>query len=68
MNISKLRDSRISRLMQKSMQFPKHRKSGFPLYEKGMEKHKHFKFMGFLIFWMKQKSIQFPELGKSEFP
>ena len=48
MNISKLRDSGIFRLMQKSMQFPKHEKSGFPLYEKGMEKHKHFKFMGFL--------------------
>ena len=34
--------------MQKSMQFPKHGKSGFPLYGKSMEKHKHFKFMGFL--------------------
>ena len=30
------------------MQFPKHGKSGFPLYGKSMEKHKHFKFMGFL--------------------
>ena len=35
--------------MQKSMQFPKHGKSGFPLYGKSMEKHKQFKFMGFLI-------------------
>ena len=34
--------------MQKSMQLPEHRKSGFPLYGKGMEKHKQFKFMGFL--------------------
>ena len=30
------------------MQFPKHGKKGFPLYGKSMEKHKHFKFMGFL--------------------
>ena len=30
------------------MQFPKHGKSGFQLYGKSMEKHKHFKFMGFL--------------------
>ena len=29
------------------MQFPKHGKSGFPLYGKSMGKHKHFKFMGF---------------------
>ena len=47
-NISKLSVSEIFRLMQKSMQFPKHGKSGFPLYGKSMEKHKHFKFMGFL--------------------
>ena len=47
-NISKLSVSEIFRLMQKSMQFPKHGKSGFPLYGKGMEKRKHFKFMGFL--------------------
>ena len=30
------------------MQFPKHGKSGFQLYGKSMEKHKHFKFMDFL--------------------
>ena len=47
-NISKLSVSEIFCLKQKSMQFPKHRKSGFPLYGKSMEKHKHFKFMGFL--------------------
>ena len=47
-NISKLSVSEIFRLMQKSMQFPKHGKSGFPLYGRSMEKHKHFKFMGFL--------------------
>ena len=40
--------SEIFHLMQKSMQFAKHGKSGFPLCGKGMEKHKHFKFMGFL--------------------
>ena len=47
-NISKLSVSEIFRLMQKSVQFPEHGKSGFPLYGKGMEKHKQFKFMGFL--------------------
>ena len=47
-NISKLSVSEIFCLKQKSMQFPKHRKSGLPLYGKSMEKHKHFKFMGFL--------------------
>ena len=46
-NISKLSVSEIFRLMQKSMQFSKHRKSGFPLYGQSMEKHKHFKCMGF---------------------
>ena len=40
--------SEIFHLMQKSMQFAKHGKSGFPLCGKVMEKHKHFKFMGFL--------------------
>ena len=49
-NISKLSVSEIFRLMQKSMQFPKHGKSGFPLYGKSMGKHKHFRFMGFLNF------------------
>ena len=47
-NISKLSVSEIFRLIQKSIQFPIHGKSGFPLYGKVMEKHKHFKFMGFL--------------------
>ena len=47
-NVSKLSVSEIFCLMQKSMQFPKYGKSGFPLYGKGVEKHKHFKFMGFL--------------------
>ena len=47
-NISKLRVSGIFCLKQKSMQFPKYRKSGLPLYGKSMGKHKHFKFMGFL--------------------
>ena len=47
-NISKLSVSKIFRLMQKSMQFPIRGKSGFPLYGKCMEKHKHFKFVGFL--------------------
>ena len=47
-NISKLRVSGIFCLKQKSMQFLTHGKSGFPLYGKSMEKHKHFKFMGFL--------------------
>ena len=45
MNISKLRVSGIFCLKQKSMQFPKYRKSGLPLYGKSMRKHKHFKFM-----------------------
>ena len=31
-----------------SIQFQKHRKRGLPCYGKSMEKHKHFKFMGFL--------------------
>ena len=44
-NISKLRVSGIFCLKQKSMQFPKYRKSGLPLYGKSMGKHKHFKFM-----------------------
>ena len=48
MNISKLRVSGIFCLKQKSMQFPKYRKSGLPLYGKSMRKHKHFKFMVFL--------------------
>ena len=47
-NISKLSVSEIFRLTRKSMQFPKHGKSGFPLYGKSMEKHKHFKLMDFL--------------------
>ena len=47
-NISKLSISQMFFFMQKSMQFPKHGKSGFPLYGRSMEKHKHFKFMGFL--------------------
>ena len=47
-SISKLRVSGIFCLKQKSMQFPTHGKSGFPLYGKSMEKHKHFKCMGFL--------------------
>ena len=47
-NILKLSVSEIFPMIQKSMQFPKHGKSGFPLYGKSMEKHKHFKFMGFL--------------------
>ena len=47
-HISKLNVSEIFYLKQKSMQFPKHGKKGFPLYGKSMEKHKHFKFMGFL--------------------
>ena len=47
-NISELSVFEIFRLMQKSMQFPKHGKSEFPLYGKSMEKQKHFKFMGFL--------------------
>ena len=47
-SISKLRVSGIFCLKQKSMQFPTHGKSGFPLYGKSMEKHKHFKSMGFL--------------------
>ena len=48
-NISKLSVSEIFPMIRKSMQFPKHGKSGFPLYGKSMEKHKQFKFMGFLI-------------------
>ena len=44
-NISKLRVSGIFCLKQKSMQFPKYRKSGLLLYGKSMRKHKHFKFM-----------------------
>ena len=47
-SISKLSVSEIFCLKQKSMQFPKHGKTGFPLYGKSMGKHKHFKFMGFL--------------------
>ena len=47
-SISKLSVSEILHLKQKSMQFAKHEKSGFPLYGKSMGKHKHFKFMGFL--------------------
>ena len=47
-NISKRSVFEIFRLMQKSMQFLKHGKSGFPLCGKNMEKHKHFKFMSFL--------------------
>ena len=47
-SFSKLSVPEIFRLKQKSMQFPKHGKSGFPLYGKSMEKHKHFKSMGFL--------------------
>ena len=47
-HISKLIVSKIFCLKQKSMQFPKHGKKWFPLYGKSMEKHKHFKFMGFL--------------------
>ena len=46
-SISKLRFPEIFRLKQKSMQFPKHGKSGFPLYGKSMAKQKHFKFMVF---------------------
>ena len=49
-SFSKLSVSEIFRLKQKSMQFPKHGKSGFPLYGKSMGKHKHFRFMGFLNF------------------
>ena len=37
-NISNLSVSEIFCLKQKSMQFPKHRKSGLPLYGKSMEK------------------------------
>ena len=47
-SISKLRVSGIFYLKQKSMQFPTHGKSGFPLNGKSMEKHKHLKCMGFL--------------------
>ena len=47
-NISKFRVSGTFCLKQKSMHFPKHGKSGLPLYGKSMGKHKHFKFMGFL--------------------
>ena len=47
-SISKLSVSEIFCLKQKSMQFPKHGKTGFPLYGKSMGKHKHFKFMVFL--------------------
>ena len=44
----KLSVSEIFRFNQKSKQFPKHGKNGFPLYRNSMGKHKHFKFMGFL--------------------
>ena len=45
-NISKLHAFKIIWMKQKSMQFPKHGKSGFPQYRKNLGKHKHFKFMG----------------------
>ena len=35
-------------MKQKFMQFPKHKKSGFPQYGKSVGKQKHFKYMGFL--------------------
>ena len=35
-------------MKQKSIQLPKHEKSGFPKHGKSMGKHKHFKFMGSL--------------------
>ena len=47
-NIPNLQASQIFWGNQKSIQFPKCGKSGFPQYGKSMEKHNHFKFMGFL--------------------
>ena len=67
-NISKFSASENFRLMQKSMQFPKHGKSGFPLYGKSMEKHKHFKFMGFFkYFGWSRNPYNSQNLGKVNF-
>ena len=49
------------------LQFPKHGKSGYLQYGKGMGKRKHFTFMGFLYISVMQKSMEFPKYGKSEF-
>ena len=68
MNISKLRVSGIFCLKQKSMQFPTHGKSGFPLYGKSMEKHKHFKCMGFLNISDEAKSHTTPKIWEKLIP
>ena len=49
-NISKLSVSEIFRLKQKSMQFPKHGKIGFPLYAKSMGTQT-FQIYGFLKYF-----------------
>ena len=63
-NISKLSVSEMFRLMQKSMQFPKYGKSGFPLYRKSMKKHKHFKFMGFSTILSEAEIHTIPKIWK----
>ena len=62
-NIPKFWISEISRLKQKSIQFPDHVMNEFSYYEKSMRKHKHSKVMGFLN---SSCEAEFPKYGKSE--
>ena len=67
-NISKLRVSEIFRLMQKSMQFSKHGKIGFPLYGKSMGKNKHSKVMGFSTILSEAEIHTIPKIWKKWIP
>ena len=67
-NISKLSVSEIFRLMQKSMQFSKHGKSGSPLYGKSMGKNKHSKVMGFSTILSEAEIHTIPKIWKKWIP
>ena len=67
-NISKLSVSEMFHLKQKSMQFPKYGKSGFPLYGKSMKKQKHFKFLGFSTILSEAEIHTIPKIWKKWIP
>ena len=56
-------------MKQKSIQFPKHRKSGFPLYgKKNGKTHKHFKFLGVLNVSDEAEIHAIPKIWEKEIP
>ena len=68
-NIPKLWVSQIFWVTQKSMQFPKHGKSGFPLYGKSMGKHRDFPYSSLpRIFRVNENPCNSQCLGMCKFP